>query len=147
MKKQGSGWKGESRRHSLARKGIITGIKPITDSEYTIKDGLRQYAWDNMDLLRYYERTNQLDKLHPVIQEEWKKIKHYEEYEPIEPFAITDGFNNAKGKVIGIYHRPPRNWAESQGEIDYSMHLYQVQWDDGAIQYDVVPESIDRLGA
>ena len=60
MKKQGSGWKGESRRHSLARKGIKTA-KRISFANGKAKKVPKGYNtfWDREHLIIHAEQNNQ----------------------------------------------------------------------------------------
>jgi len=70
MKKQGSGWKGESRRHSLARKGVKTNLPDGRrfDVSKFVASGIRDYKVGNYPqdeikgreklLGKYYKRYN-----------------------------------------------------------------------------------------
>ena len=65
MKKQGSGWHGESRRHSLARKGVKTAKGMPTPEERRLAqleqdEMIRQYAEEED---RYYEYLEEMQKL------------------------------------------------------------------------------------
>lgn len=73
--------------------------------------------------------------------EHCSNCNYHVEY-PVNAQIDVLGDNSRYGVIIEIVDRQPKGWNEEQGEVDYSMFTYTIEWSNGEVQQGVIPESI-----
>jgi len=140
-----SGWKGESQRHSMAKKGIRTSNIMVE----TYHEGGNKLLENNeilidmkIDIENILKTTEEKLSGKRIVLTE-NGIVVYDLYIPIIPFEF-ETWSGFKGTAIAQYERQPMNFMESQGEIDYSLTSYRIKWEDGRIEEGIAPEHFDK---
>jgi len=102
------GWYGNKMGHSLASRGLRSnGINIFRDLNPEEEKEFREYTRENIDEIVDAEKTGRIEIFHPVVRDEWEKMRGEASQEAIEYQHWASEQNLSWGEIAeyGDYFR------------------------------------------
>ena len=153
MKSKGSGWKGESRRHSLARKGIRTvPRRSMGKKQRYLKNsrGNRVFTGKVSEQMVWFIMNNESDIDYSIPYEDRKHIITFPEYEDYSGYHIENGgwvaWDNSFGElaVESFDHKEIARIFATELDLTHSI-LHYVDYRDEYFENGKLILTIDEI--